>query len=182
MIGNTALISSAASGRLINFIAFQLGWWCCVLGAANGDRFLGPFAVALIVIAHLLRARRMSAELLLVAITVALGAAWDTLMLHSGWISYAAGFSGAFAPLWILALWAVFATTFNVSMHWLRERKLLAAAFGAVAAPLSYWAGVRLGAGALINPIAALVAISIGWAAMMPALMWLSQKLDGYAE
>ncbi len=34
---------------LLNFAAFQIGWFACVLGAANGFPWLGPVVVAAVV-------------------------------------------------------------------------------------------------------------------------------------
>ena len=42
---------------------------------------------------------------------------------------------------------------------------------GAVAGPLSYWSGARLGALQLSNPSAAIIYLSIGWAAIVPVLL-----------
>lgn len=166
---------------LINFVAFQLGWWCCVLGAAQNNPLIGPFAVSLIVLAHLLRARKPFAELLFIVCTVAIGAAWDSALVYSGLIVYTSSWIDGVAPLWILALWAVFATTINVSMRWLHGRYLMAAVLGAIAAPLSYWGGVRLGAATFAQPMAAMFAIACGWALAMPLLLWLARRFDGYA-
>lgn len=83
------------------------------------------------------------------------------------------------APWWILALWALFATTLNVSLGWLRSRLLLAGVLGGVAGPFAYWAGERLGALSLREPVAALGALTLGWAAILPALLALARRLDG---
>jgi len=85
----------------------------------------------------------------------------------------------AMAPPWILGLWALFATTLNVSLNWLKGRWLVAALLGGIAGPLSYWAGARLGAVVLVEPVPALVALSIGWAILMPLLMALARRYDG---
>ncbi len=38
---------------MLNFVAFQLGWFACVLGAANALPWLGPVVVATVVSLHL---------------------------------------------------------------------------------------------------------------------------------
>ncbi len=43
---------------LVNFVAFQAGWFACVLSAANGRPWLGVLVVGLIVALHLRTARR----------------------------------------------------------------------------------------------------------------------------
>ena len=76
-------------------------------------------------------------------------------------------------------MWMLFATTLNVSMQWLRARPLLAALMGFVAGPLSYVAGEKLGGMTFVNETAALAALAIGWAVMMPLLMRLATRLNG---
>ena len=76
-------------------------------------------------------------------------------------------------------MWMLFATTLNVSMRWLRGKQKLAALFGFYGGPTSYIAGQALGGILLVNQVAALAALAIGWAVMMPLLMRLAESLDG---
>jgi hypothetical protein len=55
---------------------------------------------------------------------------------------------------------------------------LLAAALAAVAAPLSYLAGQRLGALSMPRPALALAAQAVGWAVILPLLLHLARRLD----
>ena len=81
----------------------------------------------------------------------------------------------------MIALWAVFATTLNVSLRLLHNRHVVAAVLGAVAAPLAYYAGSRLGAVEFVNVGTALLVIGAGWVVLMPVLVSLAARLDGYA-
>lgn len=167
---------------LLNAALYQAGWLACTLGAANGLPWVGPLAAAAIVGWHLLRARRAVPEAWLVAIAAGTGLLFETALLQSGWIAYDAGvIAGSLAPLWMVALWGLFATTFNVSMRFLRDRPGIAAALGAVGAPLAYYAGERMGALDLVSPAPALAAIALGWAIAAPALLRVARRLDGYA-
>jgi hypothetical protein len=76
-------------------------------------------------------------------------------------------------------MWMLFATTLNVSMRWLRGRPKLAAIFGFFGGPASYIAGQKLGGIVFNDELAALLALAIGWAIIMPILMRLSENLDG---
>jgi hypothetical protein len=165
-----------------NFALFQLGWFACVIGAAQGYPWVGTAAVAGIVLWHLWTVPRPAEEINLLAQVVLIGAVWDSLLVMLGWISYPSGtlLSGT-APHWIVALWALFATSLNVSMRWLKGRPGLAAILGALCGPLSYWAAVRLGAVELVWPASAVVAMSLGWSVIMPTLMLLSQRYDGFS-
>mgnify|MGYP001812575536 FL=1 len=165
---------------LINFIAFQAGWFICVLGAANGYPLAGPIAVLGAVSLHLLMAHQASKELVLIVIAAMIGAVFDTLLLQTGWLSYANGMLWAgTAPYWIVAMWLLFATTLNVSLRWLRRSYLAAAVLGLVGGPLSYYGGAKLGGLVFLDMTAALTMLAVGWAIIMPALIWLSKRLDG---
>lgn len=165
---------------LVNFIAFQAAWFSSVIGAASEMPWLGPVAVLIALALHLRAARKPFEEVLLVVSCALIGATFDSILVGSGWVTYKAGlFSDYFAPYWIITMWMLFATTLNVSMRWLRGKPKLAALLGFYGGPASYIAGQQLGGIVLVNQVAALVALAIGWAVMMPILMWLSENLDG---
>ena len=167
-------------GLLTNFLAFQVAWLSSVIGGANQMPWLGPITVLVAVILHLRAARKPVEEVLLLLSCAVIGASFDSMLVAAGWVTYKAGlFSAYFAPYWIITMWVLFATTLNVSMRWLRGRPKLAAVFGFYGGPASYIAGQELGGIVLTNPVASLLAMAIGWAVMMPMLMWLSENLDG---
>jgi hypothetical protein len=84
-------------------------------------------------------------------------------------------------PLWMVALWAAFATTFNISLRSLRDRPGIVALLSLAGAPLAYAAGARLGAFAWQDATAALAVIALGWALLLPALLAVARRFDGYA-
>ena len=165
---------------VINVVAFQGGWLACVLGAANGMPWIGLLAVLLAVGLHLSLAASAAPEVRLIVLAVALGAVFDSALLATGWVSYPNGMLSAYvAPYWILALWALFATTFNACMSWIKRSLPLAAAFGAVGGPLSYLAGARLGGITLVEPAGALTALAVIWAVAMPVLVVAARRYNG---
>lgn len=165
---------------LINFAVFQLAWLSSVLGGAKQMPWLGPVAVLIALTIHFKAARRPFEELLLVISCALIGAAFDSMLVAMGWVTYSAGlFSSVMAPYWIITMWMLFATTLNVSMRWMRGKTGLAAFFGFFGGPMAYITGQHLGGIQLANPIASLAALAIGWAIMMPILMKLSEMFDG---
>ncbi len=173
-------MTAQMSRVVVNFILFQMGWFACVLGAAHGQPWLGTGIAAAIVAFHGYCAVRPAEEFKLLGIAVLIGLLWDSLLVMLGWIAYPNGtFLTGVAPHWILALWALFATALNVSMHWLKQRLMIAVVLGAVCGPLSYWAAVRLGAATFVVPQSAVIALAAGWALIMPALLLLSRRFDG---
>lgn len=168
---------------LINFAAFQVGWFSSVIGAAQQMPWLGPVALIVVLAIHLRQARRPHAELALVIACGIVGVFFDSLLVVFGWVSYPSGqFSEFLAPYWIVTMWMLFGTTLNLSMRWLKGRPLLAAAFGAVGGPASYIAGQKLGGIIFIDYASAIIALAIGWAIFMPLLLAMARRLDGMSK
>jgi hypothetical protein len=166
---------------LVNFVLFQLGWFTCVLGAAHGMPWAGVAAALVIVAWHLARAPRPRPELTLLVIAAAIGFAWDSALVALGWIEYPNGaLIPGTAPVWIVAMWVVFATTLNVSLGWLKRSLPLALLFGAVGGPLAYVAGGKLGGLSFLQQTPALIALALGWALITPLLLRIADRCDGY--
>ena len=168
---------------ILNVATAQIGWFGSVIGGAQQMPWIGPLVALVALTIHFYFARRPAQELLLIISCAAIGAAFDSMLVAAGWVQYYSGqFSAVMAPYWIISMWILFATTLNVSMRWLRGRWRLAAIFGLVGGPLAYLGGQKLGGIELVNEVAALAALGIGWAVMMPVLLWLAENFDGMSE
>ena len=162
-----------------NILLFQTGWFACVLGAAHGYALEGSLVALAIVAAHIALAARPGREFALVAAAAATGAVADSLLASSGWLRYDAGvlLEGT-APYWIVAMWALFAITLNVSMRARRDRLWLGALLGLVGGPAAYYAGANLGALTLVQLLPALAALAAVWALATPLLLSLALRLE----
>ena len=168
--------------KLINFMLFQAAWFSCVLSAVDDTPLVGLVVASGAVALHLAFVPRPRAEFTLVLGALGVGLLFDSLLLNAGWLRYPSGeWLPGFAPYWILSIWAVFATTLNVSMAWLRGRPALSMLMGGIFGPLSYQAGAQLGGLEFIDKSAAMMALAIGWAVIMPSLLALAARLDGTA-
>lgn len=165
---------------VINFIAFQIGWFAAVLGGANNLAWAGTLTALVIVALHLWRVPNPRNELVLVAVVATLGTAWDSALVAFGFTWYPSGtlVQGA-APHWIVAMWMLFATTLNISMRWMRGRWWLAVLAGGIFGPLAFYAGSKLGGVDFPDFRAAMTVLTVGWAIFMPMLMLLAQRFDG---
>lgn len=168
---------------LINIVIYQVSWIACILGGANGMPLLGVAVVAMAVAYHLYRAGNARPEMILIGYAALVGAVWDSLLVAAGWLIYPSGtlIEGT-APYWIVALWIVFATTLNVSLRWFKQHLVVSALFGAVGGPLAYYAGARLGGVTFSDTTVALTALGLGWTLLMPSMMLLAQRFNGYRE
>jgi hypothetical protein len=176
--------SGLSRSKLIaNWFIYQAVWFACILSAAAGQPWLGIIVGLTAIVWHLISARRPVDDLWLVLVTGIIGGIWDSLLVITKLIDYPSGtlFNGM-APPWIILLWMVFATTFNLSLRWLRGRGWLAALFGLLGGPLAWWAGHQFGALILLKPQAALIALGLGWAILMPVLIKLAARFDRPSE
>ncbi len=167
-----ALSTSNAVGlgrKLYNFAAFQVGWFACVLGGAAGRGWIGVAAVAVLMSIHLRIARERRGEWKLVALSIPIGLGVNTILQTTGAVVAGGSWTG---PLWLLALWPLFASLFNESMSWMRGRYALGVAFGAVGAPLSYWAGESTGALQLgTRPLEWIPLVVVTWSIALIAML-----------
>lgn len=166
----------------MNVALFQAGWFVIVLSAAAGMLWIAPIATVALLAWHVCHARRPHRELSLIGIAVTLGAAFESVIAALAVVAPANGTLGAgLTAYWLVCLWAVFATTLNVSLRWLRPRPVLAAALGAIGGPLAYAGGAELGALRLEASHLSIGALAFGWALATPLLLLTAKHFDGYA-
>jgi hypothetical protein len=77
---------------------------------------------------------------------------------------------GGPSPLWMVALWAAFASTLRHSLGWLRGRWSLGVALGAIGGPLAYLGGEALGA-ITVTGTAGVAAVAVQYALATPLLL-----------
>lgn len=167
---------------ITNILLFQLGWFACVLGGAYGHALLGSLVAVAIILFHCYRATDKISEVRLLVMALIIGITFESIVTWQGFAKYNHGqFLDVIAPHWMILMWPLFATTLNISMRWLKSlAPLLIALIGVALAPMAYYGGYKLGAVEYDNLTLSLSIIAIAWAALLPALVILSLKLDGY--
>jgi hypothetical protein len=163
---------------LINAVAYQIGWFACVLGAAYQLPWIGTLVSLGVVALHLVITTRPHSEFMLIVAAALIGLVLDSSLASTGLVAFPSGvFIEGVSPHWMIALWVGFATTLNVSLRWLTRNRTYAIAFGAVGGPIAYLAGTKLGAMTIANPSIALPVIGASWAAAMFVLATLASRL-----
>ena len=159
--------------NLLNIALFYGAWFGCAFGLAWGQPLLGPLSALVVLAIHLTLRQDRRAELLTILAVVVVGPFIDVSLVLLDAVRFAEPLVlGFFAPPTLLALWVVFATTFDASLGWMATRPLLAAGFAAVGGPLAYITGERLGALQLDPDLASwLVPTACLWALGFPALL-----------
>jgi hypothetical protein len=167
-----------------NVVVFQVTWFAVVFGAARGAPAWSALCIFCAVAWHLGVAERPAREAMLVGIACLMGFTVETMHLLSGHVSFpaSAGSHERLAPYWLVGMWGLLAICLNVSMRWLRGRWWLAAVLGALAGPISFSSGVKLGAAYFVDRSPALVAIAVTWSVALPLMVWLSMRFDGVSK
>ncbi len=149
-----------------------------VVGAALGHGDAGAVLASGLIALHLYLARERRRELGLLALATVTGLAVETWQLQTGTYRLLSGAPPAgLPPLWLLALWAQFATTFRYSGRSVLARPVPALLFGAVGGPLAFLAGERLGAVALTTPLwPGLLRLAVGWTAALALFSWVVRR------
>lgn len=161
---------------ILNGMLFNLGWLACVVLRSHWS-LVAVFAVIAIYLfmeePHL-RLRGV----IVIASAVVVGFAVDNAMLSEGLLIPDGTEPGDFAPFWMTSLWAILSTTLNIAFKPLQNKLVLAGIMGAIAAPLSYLAAVRLGAAEFGVPAEfALGGLAVVWLLLFPAGLLFTQRL-----
>lgn len=161
--------------NLLNILAFQGGWFACVIGGA-------PWALAATVIflpIHLALCASPWREATVMLVCASIGVTLDLTWQYTGLLSFRGTAVGPL-PVWLVMLWLLFAATLGHSLSWLQGRLRLAALLGAVFGPASYYAGLALGAaqsGLAHWQVA--VAMAPAWMALLPLFLWIHARGTG---
>lgn len=168
------------AAKLLNVAIYQTGWFCCVLGAGWGYPVTGALAASVLAGVHLFLASSRKNEAILMLFACLLGVLVDSIQTALGLFTFTRDPAWPlWLPLWVFVIWAQFATLFHYGLHWLSGRYRLAAILGLVGGPLSYWAGIRMGAASFgSNPTLTVAALALVWALVMPLLCCLSDAVD----
>lgn len=162
---------------LANALLFQVGWFVCILG---GNLWAGIFTLIAMVVHFVISQRRLD-DIVAVVIAVTLGLIHDLLLRHTGQVQFTE--SIFLPPLWLVCVWALLGVTLNHSMVWIYSRPVWSSLVGAIAAPFSYLAGVRLSSAEWSSPLVeVLPIIAVMWLAILPLHRFLSLRVLSYVQ
>lgn len=170
---------SGVTSKLLNFLLYQLGWFCCVLGAAWGYPISGALWALVLLLVHLLLVETPQAELRLVLSACLFGVVIDSSQQALGILIFTPDPGWPFwLPLWVFVIWAQFASLLRFALNWLAGRYLLGAGLGLVGGPFAYWGGVNIGAAEFgENLLVSITSLALVWAMMIPFLLWLRSRI-----
>lgn len=156
---------------IANFVLFQIGWFVCVLSAAAGLNSPAILFTAAFLIIHFRYFPWKLADYRLVLTALFIGVILDSTWSAWSLIAYQAQHIEPVAPWWIACLWINFALTLNHSMSWLQNHRMMAGIFSAIASPVSYYAGSKLGALQWLHPELLVPILAVSWGVTIPVLL-----------
>jgi len=161
---------------LFNILLYEVVWFLCVFW---GDR--GALLALVLIGVHLIISPCRKADLIMMAVLLGFGLVIDGLIHAAGYISYHA--PARPIPLWLVVIWLGLALMVHHCLRWMKQRLLLSALFGAIGGPMAYWAGVKAGAAEFEVPLMqVLLLLSLIWALLWPAVMYIGQRILPKAE
>jgi len=158
---------------LWNLISLNMGWWSTVFAAVHGWPWVGPGVIAVLVAIHLTLVPQRKRELATMGAAAVFGYIVDSIMVLAGVFDFpAAARLGAPSTVWMVTLWVHLATALNLALYWLVKRPRLGAVLGAIAGPIAYTGGWKLGGLVLPEgPWILALAVSAQWAMATPIVL-----------
>lgn len=162
--------------KLVNFIWFQSIWVIAILWQ---NQYLGLLAILLVL--HLVITANKKAELSLWVIGGSIGIAIDGTLTQLAFFIFPTPSEWLPIPWWLVIIWLAFLGTLRHSLGYLLTKPRLACALGAVFAPISYFAGMRLGAVEFGRHLVTTgIVLAASWAIFMPLLVRLNAEIDKF--
>ncbi len=170
-------------GYILSVTQFYISWAACLFGANHGAPIIGPVVVLGLLTLHLSLTRNRKQDALLILFVGLIGSAIETALILVRLYAFTGPSLLWICPVWMTALWMSFGATLNHSMRWLHGHYGRAAVLGAIGGPLSYYAGVRLGALTFLSTLEfTLSVLAISWALIVPSLIFLTELISARYE
>ena len=164
---------------VINYFGFSVVWVCCASTPSLEMPFVAPIATLIFLFFHFsIIAYNRYQELQLIIFAIFLGAIVDSgfaifnIVEYNGVINQFPNLS----PIWILCMWAGFASQVNYAMQYLRGKYLLISFYGLLA-PLAYIGGEKINAVSIGTENINYALIAITWSISFILLFKVSEYL-----
>lgn len=112
----------------------------------------------------------------LVGVAVGCSILGDSVLGLIGVLANPDGSTLGLSPMWLIGLWAAFATLIPICFTWLYQRVWLASLLGMISGTLSYISGGKMGALFVRTEIWDLACIAIEWGISFPLLVWMARR------
>ncbi|MDX1588823.1 MAG: DUF2878 domain-containing protein [Oleiphilaceae bacterium] len=178
---------SDTQSKVTNFVLFQLCWTLNVLMPGQLSALVTVAAVAL----HLLWiSQRALRELRFIVMAAFLGMVVDILWQNLGVLRFPDNqgyYAEGMIPVWLVAIWLIFATTVNHCLYWMRSWPRLTLLMAPFAGAFAYYSAAQIGAVEIGHGLWGLLALALGWLFLFPTFQRISRWMEsdeepGYVE
>ena len=157
----------------LNALLFKIGWWSCViLGSQNQANLAFVLGLCLLMIHFMYVSIHRVRDLKVIISITAVGFVIDSLLSYLGVFQFPQNAeNNFFAPIWLVSLWMLFATTLEYSLRKLENKPWSSFLFGFLGGPVSYAAG--RGFEILVFPnhfYISLLIVGLIWGLLVPGL------------
>ena len=149
---------------LIDFVIFQIAWFCCVLATLSPIPQLLPILGLSLVLIRTLICRRLTQVLPFTLACLLMGVLGDASLVHLGLLSFDPYPSLFGAPLWMIALWLNFGLMLRPLFTWFLDhcgRGIIGFSLGGLVA---YYSGQKLGVLTLTIDFQSHLGVAVEWA------------------
>ena len=160
---------------LVDFLAFQVVWFACVMSATVSLPSLVLLLLATFISVGRAKLDDIRPNLANGMACLGLGMIGDNLLAHLGVIHFQPSDTLLPAPVWILCLWFCFGLWLKLLFGWFTSTYTKALVGFSLGGAAAYWAGERLGSLSLPPEKHALVWVGLEWAAAGLVLCRLSR-------
>jgi len=160
-----------------NSLGYYIAWLSLIMLPQQDKAMLAYTISGTYIVIHFLLSKHKKIDLLLLILFPIIGMIVDGTLTKLGIFQFSTTTPYIPIPFWLLLIWAIFSLLLNQSLLWLQRKPKIAIIMGALSAPLSYYAGYKLGAVNYADPIQTLGTISIIWAILLPILCLMNKRL-----
>lgn len=169
-------MSHFAIRSTVLLIGFYIGWWATIWGVGKGWNWLAlVFALSMWSVQAIWSGGRPR-ESIFIGVLAIIGFFTESCLIQIGLFSIEPPHE--VAPLWMVSLWIMFASTFEGMTSNFEKRQYLLIIGAAIGGPFSYYAGEKLGLIRYSRPLGmSLLIHGVLWALLVPSLIWLRKQI-----
>jgi predicted neutral ceramidase superfamily lipid hydrolase len=166
----------------LNFFTFYIAWWAILISQWKSNPLVGWVIWGAVILVHFFVVSiNKKKDLIEVILIAAAGLVLDTILGKAGILTFNNSYSSVLPPLWLVAIWIIFATTISYTFVLIRNKPLAQVVTGGFFAPVSYITGAKFGLLSVYQPFWAYYAIhGACWLVFFPLCFIISKKVKGF--
>lgn len=160
--------------KIINFAWFQCVWWLLILFQSQA-----VVGVLCLMVFWLWLTPKVKSDATLILTLMVIGILVDSTLMNAGVFIFENYSNHLVIPFWLALLWGAYAATLQHSMGVFEGKPWLCVVAGAIAAPLSYLGGAKLGAVEFgFSTSSTVLVLALVWSVVFPISFVIVQRIQ----